>query len=300
MGAGCAEYRRLVQIAESDELVGQVSRRGLQVVFGVLLLGLVIFVATRQPRKPTMQKWALNERKQEQRAERSRLERQRAADVALVKGLLRENLSDREFDFPVVVEAVSGKKVLPLKGRASEARIVKSIDHVMREVLLTMNDKQSPARGVGRINEVSSLFEQALREELHVLPGIRCEIPPTRSGIAQRSGYPDLQITDEATGEIYYLDPKLMVEKSLSSQFRSFYFEPKNETLKVTEDAVHLLLGIQHNGVNGDWRFLRYRLIDLSSLKVRLKAEFQASNREIYGGVTVLEIEAPEGEDTSR
>ncbi len=269
-------------------------------ILGLLLLGLVVVVATREPRLPALPRWAVQEKHLQKIVSRSQVRDARAADAALVKGLLLENLSKREFDFPLVIEAVSGKKVLPLEGRESGERISGAIANVMGEVMLAMNSDDSPARGLRRINEASSFFEERLLEGLDRLEGIRCEIPRTRAGVAQRSGYPDLKITDEATGEIYYLDPKLMEQGSVTSSLRTFYFEPKDETLKVTGDATHLLIGIEHDGVAGKWRFLNYRLMDLSGLKVRLKAEFQASNREVYGGVTVLEMKGDAGEDGSR
>jgi 5'-3' exonuclease len=43
-----------------------------------------------------------------------------------------------------------------------------------------------------------------------------------------------------------------------------------------------LLCGIEHDGKEGQWTFTRFHLVDLSTLRVRLKAEFQASNAELY------------------
>jgi hypothetical protein len=300
VGAGGAEHRRLVQVAEGDELIFGMGRRGLQMVCGLLLLWLAVFVATREPRRPALPKWEVEERLLEQTDERTRAQQARAADVALVKGLLRENLSKREFDFQLVIEAVSERRVIPLKGRKGGNRILQAVEGVMAEVLMAMNAGDSPVRGLRRINEASAFFEERLMRGLDGIEGIRCEIPQTRAGVAQRSGYPDLKITDEATGEIYYLDPKLMEQGSVKSSFRTFYFEPKDETLKVTDDATHLLMGIEHDGVVGEWQFLRYRVMDLSGLKVRLKAEFQASNRELYGGLTVLEMAPGAREDGNR
>jgi hypothetical protein len=54
------------------------------------------------------------------------------------------------------------------------------------------------------------------------------------------------------------------------------------QTLKITDDAVHLLAGIEHDGKDGQWTFTGWRLVDLSKLRVRLKAEFQASNADLY------------------
>lgn len=212
-----------------------------------------------------------------------------SADIALIKGLLKEDLSHRDFDFPLVVEAVSGKKVLPVKGRGSRTRVIAAITAVMDRLLSEMNADGSPIRGLRRINEGSRFIEDGLLEGLEKAEGIICGIPPTREGAAQRSGYPDLRITDEATGDVYYLDPKLMERGSATSSLRTFYFEPKDNTLKITEHATHLVLGIEHDGKDGDWTFLGYQLVDLSGLKVRLKAEFQASNRDLYTEPSVLE-----------
>jgi hypothetical protein len=107
-------------------------------------------------------------------------------------------------------------------------------------------------------------------------------VPPTRNGVHQRSGYPDLRIIDVKSGAVFYLDPKLVEHGSADSTLRTFYFEPKEETLKITDDAVHLLAGIEHDGHEGQWTFTGWRLVDLSTLKVRLKAEFQASNADLY------------------
>lgn len=220
-----------------------------------------------------------------------------SADVVLVKGLLKEDLSHREFDFAVVAEAVSGKKVIPAKGRESSARVLGAITTVMDELLGKMNSEESPLKGLRRINEGSRFFEDGLLEGLEKTEGITCGIPPTREGSAQRSGYPDLRITDELTGDVYYLDPKLMERGSAESSLRTFYFEPKDNTLKITEDATHLLLGIEHDGKDGEWGFLGYQVVDLSGLKVRLKVEFQASNRDLYREPSVLEKRKSAGKD---
>lgn len=49
------------------------------------------------------------------------------------------------------------------------------------------------------------------------------------------------------------------------------------------EDAVHLVLGFEHEPRNaGHWNFTRWDIVDLAHFEVRLKAEFQGSNRDIY------------------
>lgn len=272
------------------------QRRGLQLFFGLLLAGLIWFALTRESKRPTLPRWEAQGKLLKNAQEEGR----READIALVKGLLREDLSKRDFDFAVVSEAVSGKKVVPLADMESGERVSGVIAEVLSEVLEKMNSEDSPLQGLRRINEGSRFFEDGLQEGLNAVKGLKCEIPLTRAGKEQRSGYPDLKITDEATGEVFYLDPKLMEQGSENSTFRTFYFEPKDETLKINEDAVHLLVGIEHDGVDGDWHFNGWRIVDLSDLKVRLKAEFQASNRELYGKSSGLEIPMSEGKDGGR
>lgn len=203
-------------------------------------------------------------------------------DAALVRSLLGENLTERTFDFATVAQACSGKRVLPLTGDPAHQRVLSAIGTALAETIRELNAEDSPVRKLRRINEASRFFEDGLLARLDAMPGLRCDTPPTRAGAHQRSGYPDLRITDEASGTVFYLDPKLVEHGSENSTLRTFYFEPKNETLKITDDAVHLLAGIEHDGSESQWTFSGWRLVDLSTLRVRLKAEFQTSNAELY------------------
>lgn len=216
------------------------------------------------------------------------------ADAELVRSLLEENLSERTFDFATIAEACSGKRVLPLEDTPAHQRVTTAIQIALKESLARLNQADSPIRKLRRINEASKFFEDAILARIHQTPGLACEVPPTRSGEHQRSGYPDLRITDKQSGLIFYLDPKLVEQGSFESTFRTFYFEPKNETLKITDDAVHLIAGIEHDGKDGQWTFTGWRLVDLSTLRVRLKAEFQASNADLY---QESELHLPESGD---
>ena len=97
-----------------------------------------------------------------------------------------------------------------------------------------------------------------------------------------------MRIVDLETKRVFYLDPKLYAAGSRDSSFRTFYFEPKKTTSKVRDDAVHFIVGFQHEPRDGSsspssmWKFTRWVLIDLSHFNVKLKAEFQGSNRDMY------------------
>lgn len=205
-----------------------------------------------------------------------------ASDAQLVRQLLDEKLGSRHFSFATVAEACSGKKVIPLDDRASHRRVKEAVESALAAAITRFNAADSPLRSLRRINEASRHFEDALRESLDAEPDLTCGIPPNRRGELQASGYPDLRIVHVPSGEVCYLDPKLLEENSADSSLRSFYFEPKDQTLKITDDAVHLLAGIRHDGKQGAWTFTGFHLVDLSTLKVRLKAEFQASNKDLY------------------
>jgi hypothetical protein len=65
-------------------------------------------------------------------------------------------------------------------------------------------------------------------------------------------------------------------------QLSHVFFEPKIITNKVRDDAVHLLVGFEHQPrTAGRWEFTRWDLVDLAQFKVRLKAQFQGSHRDI-------------------
>lgn len=196
-----------------------------------------------------------------------------------------------DMSFRKVIKSSTGHEILPFDpGDSADKEILEGITSALDVILVKFSLETSLTNDEKRINEVSSHFEEALRHRLNNVPGLTCDYPKTEAGKVQRSGYPDLRIEHEATGRVTYLDPKLVETGSLKSSLRTFYFTPKNETNKVLEDAHHLLVGIEHDGNTGNWKFLKWHLIDLGEFRVRLKAEFQASNKDLYQeNLTILE-----------
>lgn len=209
---------------------------------------------------------------------------------AWVRQLAETDDKERAIPFGFVIESATGHKVVAFNTtNAVDAEVARRIGESLERVLLRMNGDDSPLRTVKRINEASRFFEIALREELNRGEGIVCTVPTTEDGRSQRSGYPDLKLVHRASGRVFYLDPKLRGPTARSSSLRTFYYEPRFATNKVLDDAVHLLVGIEHDGAAaGEWTFTRWELVDLSSLKLELKAEFQASNRDLYQPATII------------
>jgi hypothetical protein len=209
----------------------------------------------------------------------------RAAPVdALIPWLLQEDAQLRGLPFAEVIFDATGKKVIATDPKSAvDRRVIKQISSVLDEIVRRMNVPGSVIEGIPRINEVSSHFEDLLRELLNAAPGLSCDFPRTADGQVQRSGYPDLRLVDKGTKRVFYLDPKLYAAGSRQSSFRTFYFEPKKSTNKVRDDAVHFIVGFEHEPAkDGHWRFTRWDLVDLAHFEVKLKAEFQGSNRDMY------------------
>ena len=202
---------------------------------------------------------------------------------ALVTTVLNGGGTFRDVPFSSLVEISTGKQVLPMSpDDPVDVEILEGLDEAIGRVLVRLNAPDSITHRESRINEVSAYFEAALIEEVDRAPELECAYPRTAEGNLQRAGYPDLMIRHPESGRVVYLDPKLVQEGSLESDLRTFYFTPSVQTRKVLHDASHLLVGIEHDGNTGKWKYLRWHLVDLARFKVRLKAEFQASNEDLY------------------
>ena len=212
----------------------------------------------------------------------------------LIETVVTSDSHFREVDFATVIETSTGKQVLPVDPESEvDAEILAGIRRSMAQTLERMNRPDSITNQERRINECSAHFEEALLHFINAQPGLECALPRTAEGKLQRAGYPDLRIIHTQSGRVAYLDPKLVENGSLDSSLRTFYFTPRAETGKVLDDAHHLLVGIEHDGRTGQWKFLRWHLVDLSEFQVSLKAEFQANNRDIYRPELILETGEP-------
>ena len=207
-----------------------------------------------------------------------------------IAALVDDESELRGVPFPEVVRAATGKTIIPFVAtNAIDRELLSKIGGALDRVLQDMNAPDAPAQKEERINEVSAHFERAIKDGLNRIAGFDCDWPKTAAGKVQHSGYPDLRLVDKTSGYIVYIDPKLYEQGSRGSSLRTFYFEPKKETNKILDDARHLVVGFEHGErKGGHWKFLRWELVDLSKFRVRLKAEFQGSNRDLYQSDAIL------------
>jgi hypothetical protein len=200
----------------------------------------------------------------------------------IIRWLFQNAQALEDISFAELAEAASGKKVIPMDlTDKTDQLILRHVEDASRLVLERLNAPDSPTKGLRRINEASKHVEDMLVKLLET-GDFTCSFPKNAKGDGQRSGYPDLELLHKPTGRVIYIDPKLFEASARGSTLRTFYFEPREKTLKITKDARHLLLGISHDGKDGAWTFLQFDVVDVSRLKVRLKAEFDASNKELY------------------
>lgn len=209
---------------------------------------------------------------------------------SLVSSVLNGGGVYRDVAFSQLIETSTGNRVLPMNPEEPvDAEILAGLEAAIARVLKKFNRDSSPTNTESRINEVSAYFEEALLGEIGADPAMECDYPRTAEGNLQRAGYPDLMIRHIESGRVIYLDPKVVADGSMKSSLRTFYFTPRRETNKVLHDAHHLLVGIEHDGNTGNWKFLRWHLVDLTAFKVTLKAEFQANNKNIYRPELILQ-----------
>jgi hypothetical protein len=207
-----------------------------------------------------------------------------------VHWLLDDGARLEDVRFAEVVEAVSGKAVLPIDPADPVDRgLLAHLEATLERMLKDLAEPGHALHQVGRVNEISRHVEDYLQAHLNEDDLFECTVPLNALGASQRAGYPDLLFRHIPSGRMIYLDPKVYKAGSEQSSFRTFYFEPKRATNKILEDASHLIIGIAHSGrVEGRWQLERWKIVDLIDFRVRLKAEFQASNRELYQEASVL------------
>jgi hypothetical protein len=187
----------------------------------------------------------------------------------------------REIPFPVVIKALTGRQVLSIDKDSKNCR------ELLQRLATGVSMACKNARKVGiqtrRPNEVGNRIEPFVREALTSM-GMVATVPITRSGRPKKFGYPDIFIKD-INNTICYLECKTYNIENIDSSFRAFYLSPSEES-KIIADAYHLLVSFEIEEENraGGKVFVpvHWRLYSLETMRLQIKHEFNASNREMY------------------
>ncbi len=205
------------------------------------------------------------------------------ADLAALRKLAAQRI--RDVPFGDVVLACTGHRIIPLDAQADADRLAR-LGRAMAAAVKAAHDKGIRARRPNEAgNAMESFVKDALRQE-----GFAAGVPKTAEGKHQAAGYPDVEVRD-ADGRVTYLEVKIYSHRTANTTQRSFYFSPTAH-MKVLADANHLLVGFEMERTRDEsgqvFRPTAWKLVDLSTLRVKLKFEFNASNRDLYGKAKVV------------
>lgn len=181
---------------------------------------------------------------------------------------LAQNLKD--VSFRDLVEATSEFKLFPLDPKLPEDKeLVENLAASFKH-FVAFSNKTGTRFTATRINDVSRHIEEILVEQMQKT-GLNARI-------LGEAGYPDIELTDKHN-RVSYLEVKISSKQKLTS-FRTFYYTSDK---KIKSDARHLLVGLHFlETADKHWKVEEWELIDLSYLRVNLKAEFNASNIDIF------------------
>jgi hypothetical protein len=108
-----------------------------------------------------------------------------------------------------------------------DQRLARAISAACNETMKRLNAPGSAIQKVNRINEVSSHFQDMLREPLNAAPGLRCDFPLTAERKVQRSGSPDLRIGRSEEQARLLFRPKTLRCRKPRQQFPGVLFRAK-------------------------------------------------------------------------
>jgi len=184
--------------------------------------------------------------------------------------------------FPVVIEAMTGRAVLPIMNRPEDGALLKALSAACIKIV---SESKTATIHANRPNDVSTQVEERLDARLNS-QNFRVEKPQAEAGRTP-GGYPDRLVWSgkEAT----YLEVKVSREENIDEgSARNFFYQPTARP-KIRYDARHLLAGFAIKEVSGKtWVLTRWKIVDLWFLRVKLKPEYNADNLEIYREESIL------------
>ena len=183
--------------------------------------------------------------------------------------------------YPIAIKSLTGCKVLHFD--LSNTDNQKLLFLLRKAARIAGYEAYKQGISAKRPNEAGNHIEPFVISALRRV-GFKADKPHTKSGKVKVAGYPDIEVTD-AHGRVIYLDCKTYNTTTKNQTFRTFYFSPSKDP-KITKDAFHLLLSFEltEEERKGQMVFvpISWQLYTLENLKVQVKHEFNASNRDLY------------------
>ena len=189
----------------------------------------------------------------------------------------------KDIPFNLVIEAMTGKKVLSFKFQNSEHKNI--LDLLKQAALRAGLEINKTGILRPRPNEVGNDIEQYVRNALNDL-NLNAKLPAGPKGRKKAAGYPDIIFWFNQ--KPYYLECKTYNLETKKTTQRSFYFSPSEE-FKVIYDACHFILSYEiyvagEEGRNHIYKCRHYKLLSIEALSLDVKYEFNSDNQRMYSG----------------
>lgn len=185
----------------------------------------------------------------------------------------------KNIPFPIAIKALTGFKVLTFGIEKNK----KLLDLIIKAVRL--GGKKAFQMGIFTVrpNEAGNKIEPFVTKALREI-GLEAEKPLSKSGKKKIAGYPDIEVRDK-DGRTIYIDCKTYNTKTKDQTFRTFYFSPSKDP-KITRDAFHFLVSFELDFTKRKEERvfvpISWQIYNLNKLKVQVKHEFNASNKDLY------------------
>jgi hypothetical protein len=187
----------------------------------------------------------------------------------------------RDIPYKIAIKALTGCEVLTFNPKEKKNQeLLKKLIEASQIALKNANKEGIQTK---RPNEAGNEMEKFVIPALNEV-GLKAEKPKTKGGKTKTAGYPDIEITDKY-GRTIYLECKTYSSITKNQTFRTFYFSPSKDP-KITKDAFHLLLSFELKRAKRNKKEvfvpISWKLYTLENLKVQVKHEFNASNKDLY------------------
>ncbi|MGB9597424.1 MAG: hypothetical protein ACPL7B_14175 [Candidatus Poribacteria bacterium] len=204
--------------------------------------------------------------------------------ITRLENVIKQMLTPlKDIPFNLVIESMTGKKVISFDPQNTEHREVLSL---LRESALKTG-RAINEKGIlrPRPNEIGNDIEPFVRRALNSL-NLNADVPKGPSGNKKSTGYPDILLWFK--GKPYYLECKTYNIENITTTQRSFYFSPSDE-FKVIYDAPHFLMSFEiyvagESGRDHIYKCKHYKILSLESLSLDVKYEFNSDNKRMYSG----------------
>ena len=192
----------------------------------------------------------------------------------------------KDIPFPVVIKALTGTRVLAYD--PGDPELQELLERLAKATSLAGKEANETGIFAARPNEAGNQIEpfvvSALRQQ-----EVTSVKPVSRKGRTKTAGYPDIQAAYKNFA--IYIDCKTFAGETRDSSLRTFYLSPSDDP-KVTKDAYHFLIAYQMQRASRKGREafvpVSWHIYSLHELRVQVKHEFNASNRDLYRTLTPL------------